>query len=197
MFSSFIDTIVSLFNQIGYFGVFLAMALESSLIPLPSELIMIPAGISAANGYMNPIFVILAGGFGSLIGAIFNYYIVGKILGKPFLQKYGKYFLIKEHEYLRAEKLFLENAYLYTFLGRLTPIIRQFIPIPAGMFNMKFLPFVLLTFAGATIWMSVLVGLGYYFGNPAIELLKEYTLQFVIVFIPLLAVYLWYKIFKK
>ncbi len=62
---------------------------------------------------------------------------------------------------------------------------------------MKFLPFVLLTFAGATIWMSVLVGLGYYFGNPAIELLKEYTLQFVIVFIPLLIVYLWYKIFKK
>lgn len=197
MFSSFIDSVLVIFSQMGYTGIFFLMALESSLIPLPSELIMIPAGISAANGYMNPLLLILAGGLGSLAGAIFNYHVVWKILGKLFLQKYGKYFFIKEHEYHRAEKLFLENSYLYTFLGRLTPIIRQFIPIPAGMFNMHFLPFVLLTFLGATIWMAVLVWLWYYFGNPAIELLKEYTLQFVIVFIPLIALYIWWNIFKK
>ena len=76
MFSSFIDSVLVIFSQMGYTGIFFLMALESSLIPLPSELIMIPAGISAANGYMNPLLLILAGGLGSLAGAIFNYHVV-------------------------------------------------------------------------------------------------------------------------
>jgi membrane protein DedA with SNARE-associated domain len=126
-----------------------------------------------------------------------NYFIVGRWLGKPFLWKYGKYFFIKHTDYERAEKLFIENANWYTFIGRLIPVIRQLISVPAGIFGMRFAPFATLTTLGATIWCAILVALGYYLGNPALELVKKYSHEVAIVVIPLIAIYIWWKIWGK
>jgi membrane protein DedA with SNARE-associated domain len=190
----FIDWVLGFVSQMDYITIFILMTIESSIIPFPSEVVMIPAGISSANGNINPILATIIWGLGSLLGAIFNYYIVGKWLGKPFLWKFGKYFFIKHSDYERAEKLFQENANWYTFIGRLIPVIRQLISVPAGIFGMKLKPFLGLTFLGATLWCAVLVILGYYLGNPALELVKNYSHEVALVVIPLIAIYLWWKI---
>lgn len=94
-----------------------------------------------------------------MIGALLNYFIIGKFLGKPFLEKYGKYILITYTKYKKAEDLFQKNAVLYTFIGRLLPVIRHIISIPAGIFRMPVHLFILVTFLGATLWCGILVGL--------------------------------------
>lgn len=126
-----------------------------------------------------------------------NYFIVGKYLGKPFLLKYGKYFFIKAEQYERSEKLFLENANLYTFVGRLIPVVRQLISVPAGIFGMRLVPFMSLTTLGASLWCAVLVGLGYYFGNPVMALVKEYSSEASMILIPLIAIYVWWKVWGQ
>src|SRR3546814_16834788 len=93
------------------------MALESSLVPIPSELVMIPAGYLAAQGSLDPLLATLAGGSGSLLGAS-AHYLFGRYAGRAFLLRYGKYFLIDERNYHEAEKLFLRNAHRATFLDR-------------------------------------------------------------------------------
>src|SRR3546814_3071661 len=102
------------------------MALESSLVPIPSELVMIPAGYLAAQGSLDPLLATLAGGSGSLLGASANY-LFGRYAGRAFLLRYGKYFLIDERKYHEAEKLFLRNAQWATFIGRFIPVIRHLI----------------------------------------------------------------------
>lgn len=193
----FFQWFMDFLSSMNYLSIFVLVVLESSLVPLPSELILIPAWVSAANGNIDPFLATLVWGIGALIGATFNYYVIGKYLGKPFLLKYGKYLLIKHEEYHRAEKLFLENANLYTFLGRLTPIIRQVIPIPAGVFGMKFLPFAILTIFGASLWYGILIAVGYFFGNAAIDIFMKYLHQIAYVLLPTLAIFFWWKIWGK
>src|SRR3546814_19674956 len=105
------------------------MALESSLVPIPSELVMIPAGYLAAQGSLDPLLATLAGGSGSLLGASANY-LFGRYAGRAFLLRYGKYFLIDERKYHEAEKLFLRTAQWATFIGRFIPVIRNLISLP-------------------------------------------------------------------
>jgi membrane protein DedA with SNARE-associated domain len=144
---SLIDSLFSFFSTIDYTAIFFLMTLESSIFPVPSELVMIPAGVSAAGGHIDPIIATLVGGVGSVVGALLNYYILGKWLGKPFLTKYGKYILITQEKYKRAEDLFLQNDRVYTFVGRLIPVVRHLISIPAGIFRMALIPFISITFA--------------------------------------------------
>lgn len=151
------------------------MTLESSIFPVPSEAVMIPAGYLVATGKLNMVGALLAGTLGSMLGAIVNYFILGQLIGKPFLEKYGKYLLINHAKYLEAEKLFLTNDRLYTFVGRFIPVIRHLISIPAGMFRMNFPIFLVLTGIGAGLWCLVLLLVGYYFGEGVVELFARYT----------------------
>lgn len=167
MISHLVQTLLDTFLSMGYTGIFILMAIESSLFPLPSELVLIPAGYFVATGEMSAILVILAGGAGSVAGALCNY-ALGYYIGKPFIEKYGRYFFIKPEKYHEAEVLFEKNAKTATFVGRLIPVIRHLISIPAGTFRMKLPSFILITFAGATLWSAILVALGYVFGE-AIE----------------------------
>lgn len=159
--------------HLGYTEIIFLMALESSLFPVPSELVMIPAGYRAAHGELNPFLATLAGGFGSLIGASANY-ALGKYVGKAFLLKYGRYFLINAKTFHDAETLFLRNANMATFVGRFIPGVRHLISIPPGMFGMSLAPFMLLTTLGATLWCGVLVALGYFFGQPVLDVVATY-----------------------
>lgn len=189
------QSFLSWFGDLNPGIIFFLMALESSLFPVPSELVMIPAGVLAAQGKISVWVAILAGGLGSLLGASANY-LLGMYLGKPFILKYGKYFLIKYEKYLEAEELFLRNANWYTFLGRLLPVIRHLISIPAGVFRMNYPMFALITFLGATLWCAVLVYAGYYFGNPVIEMFEYYFHEIKIAVIVGLVVFaVWF--FRK
>ena len=168
--------VAQLYAQIGYPQIILLMTLESSLFPVPSELVMIPAGYLAHQGKLDPLLVVACGALGSLLGASFNY-VIGRSLGRAFLLRYGRYLLISEKKYHEAETLFLRNARVATFGGRFLPVIRHLISLPAGVFGMPLPWFTLLTGAGSAIWCAVLVGFGYYFGEPGVALVLRYTHQ--------------------
>ena len=186
-----------MFGSLSYIDIFILMAMESSIIPVPSELVMIPAGWIAHTWGLDPWIATLVWGIGSVAGATANYYILWRFIGKPFLEKYGKYMLISKEKYNRAEVLFLKNQNLYTFLGRLIPVVRHLISIPAGIFRMPLPAFWSITFLWATLWCGILVGLGYFFWESVIMLVKEYSHEATIILLPLVALYIWWKIWKK
>lgn len=164
MFQEIIQTIVTTVGAWGYPGIFLMMALESSFFPFPSEVVMIPAGYLAYTGEMNLLLAILSGIGGSLVGALFNYWLACKF-GRPFLLRYGKYILFKEHSLQRMEDFFARHGHMSTFTGRLIPVIRQYISLPAGLARMNLAVFSFYTALGAGIWVTVLALLGYSLGH--------------------------------
>ena len=159
MISSFMQMLVEGIGILGYPGIFFLMAMESSLIPVPSELVMPPAGYLAQQGLMNPWLAILAGTLGSLAGAYANYY--GALyVGRPLILKYGKYILIPPEKFHRIERFFLRHGEISTFIGRLLPVVRHLISIPAGLYQMNHLRFSMYTLLGAFLWCSVLTWIG-------------------------------------
>jgi len=166
------NTIVGYIGDMGYWGIFLLMFLESTFFPFPSEIIMIPAGYLAYKGEMNLYIVVLVGILGSVGGALFNYYLA-MYFGRKFILKYGKYFFIKEETLDKLEAFFVKHGELSTFNGRLIPGIRQLISLPAGLARMNVAKFSLYSALGAGIWVIVLVALGYVLGSNE-ELISEY-----------------------
>ncbi len=192
-----INSLFSFFSTIDYTAIFFLMTLESSIFPVPSELVMIPAGVSAVGWNINPFIATLVGWAGSVVGALLNYWILGRWLGKSFLENYGKYILITKEKYKKSEDLFLQNDMIYTFVGRFIPVVRHLISIPAGIFRMPMMPFIGLTFLGATLWCGVLVWLGYYFGDAVTTIIGKYGNTIGYISVVLIGIYLWYKIFRK
>ncbi len=174
-----IDWLVATIGAMGYPGVFLLMAMESSVIPVPSELVMPPAGYLAQQGEMNIIFAILCGTFGSLVGAYVNYF-VARHLGRPLLLKYGRYVWITEEKFAKVESFFLKHGEISTFLGRMLPVVRHLISLPAGLAGMNHLRFSLYTLLGAGIWVTVLTYIGYFIGQNR-ELIMRYSHQALVV----------------
>ena len=155
----------------GLLLIFIFMTIESSFIPFPSEVVMIPAGFLAARGEMltgnvwiDCILAIVIGSAGSLAGAYINYYLALS-LGRTALHKYGKYFFLKEETILRAEEVFREYGAAATFICRLLPAIRQLISIPAGLAKMPLASFTLFTGLGAGIWVVILTAIGAWLGH--------------------------------
>lgn len=151
-------------GAMGYPGIFLLMAMESSIIPVPSELVMPPAGYLAYLGKMNPWAAILAGSIGSLVGAYANYF-ASRYLGRPLILKYGRYVLIPPDKFERIESFFLRHGEISTFIGRLLPVVRHLISIPAGLAGMNHLKFSAYTVSGAAIWCAILTWIGYALGE--------------------------------
>jgi membrane protein DedA with SNARE-associated domain len=166
------NAIVGYIGDMGYLGIFLLMFLESTFFPFPSEIIMIPAGYLSYKGEMDVYIVVLVGIFGSVAGALFNYYLAMHF-GRKFLLKYGKYFFIKEKTLDKLEQFFTKHGELSTFNGRLIPGIRQLISLPAGLAKMNIVKFSFYSALGAGIWVVVLVVLGYLLGSNE-ELISQY-----------------------
>jgi membrane protein DedA with SNARE-associated domain len=166
------NTIVGYIGDMGYWGIFLLMFLESTFFPFPSEVIMIPAGYLAHKGEMNIYIIVVVGTVGSVAGALFNYYIA-VYFGRKFILKYGKYFFIKEETLDKLEAFFTKHGELSTFNGRLIPGIRQLISLPAGLARMNIAKFSFYSALGAGIWVIVLVIIGYLLGSNE-ELISEY-----------------------
>jgi len=178
------QTLVNLIFDWGYIGIFLLMAVESSFVPFPSEIVLIPAGYLASSGDMSISFIMMSALSGSLLGAFINYFLA-LTLGRKFLLRYGHYFFIKEETLLKMENFFARHGHISTFTGRLIPGIRQLISIPAGLARMNLFQFSTFTLLGAGIWALVLTLIGYFLGENQ-ELIHQYLKQITIITITLL-----------
>jgi len=164
MFHQFVVWLASTVGQWGYPGIIMLMALESSFFPFPSEVVIPPAAYLAASGKMNIGMVILCGTLGSLLGAVFNYWLALKF-GRPFFERYGRYLLVSPRSLEKADRFFERHGHISTFIGRLLPGIRQYISLPAGLARMNIFAFCAATIIGAGIWVLVLAAMGYRFGR--------------------------------
>lgn len=160
----------------GFALIFFFMAVESSFIPFPSEVVMIPAGFLAYRGELTTgvpgldlALAVLSGVVGSLAGAYVNYFLA-MWLGDSVLRKYGKYFFIKPEALDRASAVFNKYGELTTFVCRLVPVIRQLISLPAGLAKMKLGSFTLFTVLGSGIWTAILGGIGWGLAHTAREM---------------------------
>jgi membrane protein DedA with SNARE-associated domain len=164
MLHQFVVWLADTVGRWGYPGIVMLMTLESSFFPFPSEVVIPPAAYLAANGKMNIAMVILWGTAGSLLGAVINYWLALKF-GRPFFEKHGRYLLVSRQSLEKADRFFERHGPVSMFIGRLLPGIRQYISLPAGLARMNLLTFCTATVLGAGIWVSVLAGLGYWFGR--------------------------------
>jgi membrane protein DedA with SNARE-associated domain len=158
------DWILLLISSAGYLGIFLAMLIEGILTPIPSELIMPFAGYLAYTGQLNIVLVILVGSLGAACGSTVAYFL-GRRLGRPFLDRFGRYFGLGPDSLCRADAWFGKWGSYGILIGHALPGIRSVISFPAGISRMDVRRFVLFTFIGATIWNSVLVTAGYLLGQ--------------------------------
>jgi len=156
--------IIAAISTLGYTGVALMMAIESACIPLPSEIIMPFSGYLVTRGEFTLIGVSLAGAIGCVLGSALAYW-VGIWGGRPFIQKYGKYFLVTEHDLNIADNFFNKYGNAAVFFSRLLPVVRTFISLPAGIAKMDFKKFVAYTFIGSLPWCFVLAYIGKIMGD--------------------------------
>ena len=170
--SALTEWLVNTIGSMGYTGIISLMFLESSFFPFPSEVVMPPAGYLAWKGEMSLTLVLISGIAGSLLGALFNYWVAVK-LGRPFLLRYGKYFFVSPEVIKKSDEFFLKHGHISTLIGRLLPGIRQYISLPAGIARMPMKTFMLFTTIGAGSWVLVLTFAGYLLGEHQ-NLLKEY-----------------------
>ncbi len=170
--------------DMGYMGIFLLMMVESSFVPFPSEVVLIPAGYLAQQGEMNLALIFVAALLGSLGGAFINYF-GALLIGRQLLMRFGKYLFIPNSAMEKMEHYFQKHGPISTFTGRLIPGIRQLISIPAGLSRMGLIPFTLYTALGAGIWSIILIALGYILGENQ-ELISDYLHQITIAILVLL-----------
>jgi membrane protein DedA with SNARE-associated domain len=199
MLERLVDWLLAQLLDLGYAGIVVLMAMESSVLPVPSELVMPPAGYWVAKGEMDFILVVLCGIVGSILGALANY-TAAHWLGRPLVRRFGKYVLVSERALERTERFFARHGEFSTFTGRLLPVIRHLISIPAGLVRMRLAKFVLYTGLGAGLWCVILTWIGYVLGrNEAVlrsEEVERYVRTTLWILIPALVVaalvYVWW-----
>ncbi len=183
----------------GYAGVAALMALESACTPLPSEIIMPFAGYLASTGRFSLWGVAVAGAIGCNIGSAVAYW-VGAAGGRRFVARYGRYVLVDMEDLARAERFFARFGTPAVFIGRLLPVVRTFIALPAGMARMRQLPFHLYTFVGSLIWCYVLAYIGEQLGehwdsDPRLRsLLHQFDAVVIVAGIAVVAWFVWHKL---
>lgn len=196
MLESIVTWLTETIFRLGYPGIAVLMALESSFFPFPSEVVLPPAGYLAAQGRMNGYLALGAGVVGSLAGALFNYWLA-MYLGRPllhrFLVRFGRYLFLREKALAKSEDAFRRHGEISTFVGRLIPGIRQLISLPAGLARMHLGRFALYTGLGAGIWCAVLTYIGWYLGSHfsgglSDEMVHRYTTWALIGLLPVLTI---------
>ena len=171
LIQSVVDFSINIVSSLGYLGIFIAMAIESSIFPLPSEIILSPAGFAISQGKMLFLGVLIASILGSIVGALFNYYLayfLGRKVLDKFLLKYNSFLFINKNLIDKTESFFEHNGEITTFTGRLILGVRHLISLPAGFARMNLAKFCFYTGLGAAVWSIVLLLLGIIFhGNLA------------------------------
>jgi membrane protein DedA with SNARE-associated domain len=194
---TFLNWLVNTIGSMGYPGIVIMMFIESTFIPLPSELVIPPAGYLISQSWVG---VIVSGTVGSLLGALFNY-AIAVYLGRPFILKYGKYFGITQKHFIKGETFFQRHGSISTFVGRLLLGIRHYISFPAGLARMDLGKFSFYTAFGAGIWVWVLAYIGYFVGNnreKVMEVSKQWGLYILAGCAMLIIAYIfWHKSKQK
>ena len=178
---NFLILVVKLVHTFGYFGIFFMTFIESTFIPIPSEITMIPAGYLIAKGELNFFWVFFWSVLGTILGALTNY-AIAFYYGRKLLVKYGKYFLFSAKKLLKIELFFQKYGGISTFFGRMLPGIKHFISFPAGLGKMNLRLFTIYTAVGGAIWLLLLIILGYYIGTNE-ELVKKYIKHINIIIV--------------
>jgi len=207
---AFIDEIAlpflqSLYAAVGYIGVMLAMAIESAMVPLPSELILPLAGFMVSDAtQIEPLtglpwnfwIVVVIATVGNTLGSLVAY-AIGAWGGRPFLERYGKYMLIREHEIEAADRFFEKYGSATVFIGRLLPIVRTFISFPAGVTRMPIGKFIIYSTAGAFPWSVALVWAGMQLGANWVtirDMLKPFDMAIAAAVVALFLGLLWWRL---
>lgn len=208
---NFVETVIAWYSaHMNYASITALMAIESSFIPFPSEVVIPPAAMVAADPmsplyvsesyWVNVVLIVLAGTLGAMIGAIINY-LLAMWLGRPIVyafanSKLGHLCLLSGEKVEVAENYFNDHGKISTFIGRLIPAVRQLISIPAGLSRMHFGQFMLYTFLGAFAWNCVLALLGY-IAHGQMDLIKQYSHELSIIILALLGLAILYWGIKK
>ncbi|MFL6568433.1 MAG: DedA family protein [Chthoniobacterales bacterium] len=182
----------------GYWGIIILMAMESSIFPVPSEVVIPPAAFLAAQGHLDFTWVVVAGTFGSYLGAAITYW-VSRALGRPLIMRYGRYFLLGPEKLERAEVWLGRYQAGGVFFARLLPVIRHLISIPAGIVRMNFGVFSAVTIIGSALWCYILGYLGRkafqvrpdLISNPdaMVHFIKSQSLSIVLIVVIFAALY--------
>jgi len=178
----------------GYFGLFVLMALESMIAPVPSEVVMPFAGYLVLQGRFDFWIVLLVSGLGSIFGSVLSYYI-GFYGGRPFVLRYGKYLLLDKEHLEWTENWFRKQGNKTIFISRFIPVVRHLISIPAGIAKMTIHKFVIYTFLGATIWNFILLYAGFKLGEHW-DKIHQYSKELDIIFVALVILFFVYFIWK-
>jgi len=191
--SQLIEALLSIIRELGYLGIFIGMTIESSFFPFPSEIILIPAGVLIARGELSFFSVFFAGLLGSIVGALINFFLA-LFLGRKALEllvsKYGKFLFITRRRLEKSDTYFKKHGEITTFVGRLIPLIRQIISLPAGFSRMNIFKFTLFTALGAGIWTAILIFIGFFFGSNAQSAIKLLTLIIILLSLLIIIVYI-------
>jgi len=189
---------VSIIASIDYIGVFLLMALESMIFPIPSEIVMPLSGYLIARGEFDFFWVILFSTLGSVFGSLISY-VIGYVGGRKVIQKIGKYLLLNEEHLTWTENFFKKHGQKTIFISRFIPVIRHLISIPAGIGKMNIKRFTFYTFVGAGIWNTFLAWLGYILSDKLL-LISKYSriIDIFILVLLVICIVLWlYSGLKK
>jgi membrane protein DedA with SNARE-associated domain len=193
---TFLNWLIDTISSMGYLGIIVLMFIESTFIPLPSELVIPPAGYLISQNQMSWTGVIVSGTTGSVLGALLNY-AIAVYLGRPFILKYGRYFGITQKHFIKGEDFFLKHGNISTFIGRLILGVRHYISFPAGLARMDLKKFCFYTAFGAGIWVWVLAYIGYFVGNnkeKIMDVSKQWSLCIIIGCALLIVIYIiWHK----
>ncbi len=183
-----VETVTSIIGTLGYIGIFFLMLVEVVFPPIPSEIILPFAGFAAAQGTLGITGVVLVAALGATTGGIVVY-LLGKLLHEEkiekFILRYGSWLGVKTTDIARSQRWFDRHGYRAVFLGRMIPVIRTFISLPAGIRRMRFLPFAAYTFIGSLGWSALLATAGYVLGDQyqrVEEYLKPVTLFVIFAF---------------
>jgi membrane protein DedA with SNARE-associated domain len=193
-----VDWLVDFVHHLGYFGIFIMTFIESTFVPIPAEVTMIPAGYLVQQGKMSFWIVFVAAVFGTVGGAYLNYWIA-KRFGRDLFKRYGKFFMMTDAKMEKLEQFFEKHGAISTFTGRLLPGVRHYISFPAGLAKMKLSTFVIYTALGGGIWMLCLLILGYYIGEnkELVTVYMPYIKMIVLGAMAVLGYVYWRKHIRK
>jgi membrane protein DedA with SNARE-associated domain len=194
MYEIFLE-VVWFVESLGYFGIFVMTFIESTFIPIPAEVTLIPAGYLVHRGEMSGILVLLVSAIGTLGGSLANYYIA-YFFGRKLFANKGKYFFMNESKLEKIENFFANHGAISVFTGRFLPGIKHFISFPAGLAKMDIKSFCLYTLSGGAIWCAILISLGYLIGENEL-LIKKYLKQVNFALVLLVGAIVTYYIWKK
>ncbi len=191
-----IEKVVAFISFGGYPSLIALMAMESMILPLPSEAVMPFAGFLISEGKMTFTLVLIYSTLGSILGSILSYFI-GKYGGNPLLKRYGKYVLLNEEHLMKTESFFAKYGGRAVFFGRLIPVVRHFISIPAGMANMKISSFLLYTTIGAALWNGFLAYVGFLLKNNWDHLERYAKIMDIIVVLGIIGLVVYFFVRRK